>query len=156
MDTAPSHDTGTPLTAAVAGATLLLVEIIEPVERITQPLIGEGAGRREGQSVAGEEGSPLRPVTKSPGHGRRVWAVSRTHDATAATPVRAQGLSSSVAPEVRDACDPRPPLGGLPAIGSARPSPLSAGGHLLGSRRFSRTNERLEGRCARPVGRRLP
>jgi len=50
----------------------------------------------------------------------------------------------------------RPLLGGVPAIESAHPSPLSAHNGFFGSRPFSRANELLARQGAEPVDWRLP
>jgi uracil-DNA glycosylase len=56
----------------------------------------------------------------------------------------------------RDARNLRPLLGGLPAIESAHPSPMSADRGFFGSRPFSRTNDLLAKQGAQPVEWRLP
>ncbi|MEV0965031.1 MULTISPECIES: uracil-DNA glycosylase [unclassified Streptomyces] len=56
----------------------------------------------------------------------------------------------------RDARNLRPLLGGLPAIESAHPSPMSADRGFFGSRPFSRANELLVRQGAQPVDWRLP
>ncbi len=56
----------------------------------------------------------------------------------------------------RDARNLRPLLGGLPAIESAHPSPMSADRGFFGSRPFSRANEALARQGADPVDWRLP
>lgn len=56
----------------------------------------------------------------------------------------------------RNARNLLPLLGGLPAIESAHPSPMSAAGGFFGSRPFSRANTLLEKQGADPVDWRLP
>ena len=56
----------------------------------------------------------------------------------------------------RDARNLVPHLGGIPAIESAHPSPLSAHSGFLGSRPFSRANELLAQQGAPPIDWRLP
>lgn len=56
----------------------------------------------------------------------------------------------------RDARNLVPHLGGIPAIESAHPSPLSAHSGFFGSRPFSRTNELLAHQGAAPIDWRLP
>ncbi|AWK09246.1 uracil-DNA glycosylase [Streptomyces spongiicola] len=56
----------------------------------------------------------------------------------------------------RDARNLRPLLGGLPAIESAHPSPMSADRGFFGSRPFSRANDLLVRQGAQPVDWRLP
>lgn len=56
----------------------------------------------------------------------------------------------------RDARNLRPLLGGLPAIESAHPSPMSADRGFFGSRPFSRANEALVAQGADPVNWQLP
>ena len=56
----------------------------------------------------------------------------------------------------RDARNLVPHLGGIPAIESAHPSPLSAHAGFLGSRPFSRANALLAERGAPPIDWRLP
>lgn len=56
----------------------------------------------------------------------------------------------------RNARNLRPLLGGLPAIESAHPSPMSAAGGFFGSRPFSRANALLEEQGAEPVDWKLP
>ncbi|MFF1512167.1 uracil-DNA glycosylase [Streptomyces sp. NPDC058326] len=56
----------------------------------------------------------------------------------------------------RDARNARPLLGGLPAIESAHPSPMSADRGFFGSRPFSRANELLLEQGAQPVDWSLP
>ena len=56
----------------------------------------------------------------------------------------------------RDARNLVPHLGGIPAIESAHPSPLSAHSGFFGSRPFSRANELLAQQGAAPIDWRLP
>lgn len=56
----------------------------------------------------------------------------------------------------RDARNLVPHLGGIPAIESAHPSPLSAHSGFFGSRPFGRTNELLAHQGAAPIDWRLP
>ena len=56
----------------------------------------------------------------------------------------------------RDARDLKPLLGGVPAVESAHPSPLSAHHGFFGSRPFSRANALLERQGAAPIDWRLP
>jgi uracil-DNA glycosylase len=56
----------------------------------------------------------------------------------------------------RDARNLRPLLGGLPAVESARPPPMSADRGFFGSRSFSRANDLLAQQGAQPVDWRLP
>ncbi|WP_367123214.1 uracil-DNA glycosylase [Streptomyces phytohabitans] len=56
----------------------------------------------------------------------------------------------------RDARNLRPLLGGLPAIESSHPSPMSADRGFFGSRPFSRVNDLLAQQDAPPVDWRLP
>ncbi|TPG14001.1 uracil-DNA glycosylase [Pedococcus bigeumensis] len=56
----------------------------------------------------------------------------------------------------RDARNLVPHLGGIPAIESAHPSPLSAHSGFFGSRPFSRANELLAQQGATPIDWRLP
>ncbi|MFV0462460.1 MAG: uracil-DNA glycosylase [Nostocoides sp.] len=56
----------------------------------------------------------------------------------------------------RDARNLRPRLGGMPAIESAHPSPLSARGGFFGSRPFSRANEALVAQGGQPIDWCLP
>ena len=56
----------------------------------------------------------------------------------------------------RDARNLVPHLGGIPAIESAHPSPLSARSGFFGSRPFSRANELLAQQSAAPIDWRLP
>ncbi|MBW1602079.1 uracil-DNA glycosylase [Streptomyces sp. JJ66] len=56
----------------------------------------------------------------------------------------------------RDARNLRPLLGGVPAVESAHPSPMSADRGFFGSRPFSRTNELLARQGAEQVDWRLP
>jgi uracil-DNA glycosylase len=56
----------------------------------------------------------------------------------------------------RDARNLRPLLGGVPAIESAHPSPMSADRGFFGSRPFSRANELLVRQGADPVNWQLP
>ncbi len=56
----------------------------------------------------------------------------------------------------RDARNLKPLLGGVPAIESAHPSPLSASNGFFGSRPFSRANEALVAQGGEPVDWSLP
>ncbi|MET7641349.1 uracil-DNA glycosylase [Streptomyces sp. NPDC005438] len=56
----------------------------------------------------------------------------------------------------RDARNLRPLLGGLPAVESSHPSPMSADRGFFGSRPFSKVNELLAQQGAQPVDWRLP
>ncbi|MYT27276.1 uracil-DNA glycosylase [Streptomyces sp. MspMP-M5] len=56
----------------------------------------------------------------------------------------------------RDARNLRPLLGGMPAVESAHPSPMSADRGFFGSRPFSRVNDLLVRQGAQPVDWRLP
>ncbi|AXK31981.1 uracil-DNA glycosylase [Streptomyces armeniacus] len=56
----------------------------------------------------------------------------------------------------RDARNLRPLLGGLPAVESSHPSPMSADRGFFGSRPFSRVNDLLAQQEAAPVDWRLP
>ncbi|MGW7351116.1 uracil-DNA glycosylase [Streptomyces sp. Z26] len=56
----------------------------------------------------------------------------------------------------RDARNLRPLLGGLPAVESSHPSPMSADRGFFGSRPFSRVNDLLAQQDAPPVDWRLP
>ncbi|WP_438484401.1 uracil-DNA glycosylase [Streptomyces sp. S186] len=56
----------------------------------------------------------------------------------------------------RDARNLRPLLGGMPAVESAHPSPMSADRGFFGSRPFSRVNDLLVQQGAQPVDWRLP
>lgn len=56
----------------------------------------------------------------------------------------------------RDARNLRPLLGGVPAVESTHPSPLSAHRGFFGSRPFSRANELLRDQGGEPVDWRLP
>ena len=56
----------------------------------------------------------------------------------------------------RDARNLVPHLGGIPAIESAHPSPLSAHSGFFGTRPFSRANELLAQQGAAPIDWRLP
>jgi uracil-DNA glycosylase len=56
----------------------------------------------------------------------------------------------------RDARNVRPLLGGLPAVESSHPSPMSADRGFFGSRPFSRVNTLLAEQGAEPVDWRLP
>lgn len=51
----------------------------------------------------------------------------------------------------RDAAELQPRLGGVPAVVSAHPSPLSAAKGFFGSRPFSRANEMLVAQGAEPI-----
>jgi uracil-DNA glycosylase len=56
----------------------------------------------------------------------------------------------------RDARNLRPLLGGVPAVESAHPSPMSADGGFFGSRPFGKANAMLERQGAQPVDWKLP
>ena len=87
-----------------------------------------------------------------------------SHRGTGWETVTAQAISALVSrggPLVailwgRDARNLVPHLGGIPAIESAHPSPLSARSGFFGSRPFSRANELLAQQGAAPIDWRLP
>ncbi|MDQ0989296.1 hypothetical protein QFZ74_000524 [Streptomyces sp. V3I7] len=140
----------------------LLIKVIEPVQQLTQ-------------SVTGKEGSLLQPMIKPlrPGHPAvllldralttppRSPAAHRgkgweqlTEQAVRALAARGRPLVSIL--RGRDARDLRPLPGSLPAVRSARPSPMPADRGFFGSRPFSRANDLLIQQGGQPVDWRLP
>ncbi len=146
----------------------LLIEVIEPVQQIAQP-------------VAGTEESLLHPVIKPLRHGHRASPASRrpyllnrtlttaprrpgthrgkgweegTEQAVRAPAARGKPLVSVL--WGRDARNLRPLLGDLPSVESADPSPMSADRGFFGSRPFSRANDLLMRQAGQPVDWRLP
>ncbi|MDQ0814804.1 uracil DNA glycosylase [Streptomyces sp. B3I7] len=124
----------------------LLVELVQPVEQITQP-------------VTGKEGSLLlnRALTTAPrkpgAHRGKGWEEV-TEQAIRALAARGTPLVSIL--WGRDARNLRPLLGDLPSVESSHPSPMSADRGFLGSRPFSRANDLLTRQGAAAVDRRLP